>query len=86
MKTPHPYIVLTPGMRTNPVPKHVVVSVEEWKDITLGNRDSYVSMAEFDTYTGAAAERDRRNHRPGVSITKPKPPQPLSEVLQEHAA
>lgn len=86
MKPAHPYIVLAPGMRANPTPtRHAVVHVDEWLHVVLGEKDGYVYAAEFDDYKSAAAERERRNHRPGVCITKPAA-QPLSEALQENVA
>jgi hypothetical protein len=64
MNTPHPYIVLLPGMRTNPGSKHLVVHVKEWVAMTLGEKEEYAFTSGHTNYPEAADERDRRNHKP----------------------
>lgn len=71
MKHAHPFIVLTPGMRTNTTEKHLVVRVEEWLAVTLGKQATYAFAHEHPDYMHAAADRDDLNHRPGISLVKP---------------
>lgn len=77
----HPYIVLEPGTSTNDTGKYLVVHVNEWTAITLGEKDAYTYSIEHDDYFSAAAERDRHNHQPeefftpkktGISLTREK--------------
>lgn len=60
---PQPYIVLTPDMRTNESGQHLVVAVDEWCAITLGEQDSYTFASKHGDYLTAAAERDQLNDR-----------------------
>lgn len=81
MKHPHPYIVLAPGMPTNSTGQHLVVHIKEWLAVALGEKDTYTFFQEHPDYEHAAAERDRLNHRPGVSLARP-----LTEASKEVSA
>lgn len=59
----HPYIVLDPDMRTNITKRHAVVHVQEWLAVTLGEKEGYEFLGEYDDYASAAVRREELNHR-----------------------
>lgn len=73
----HPYIVLTRGMRLNPTDGHLVVHVDEWVAVSLGEKKDYIFAHEHPDYASAADERDQLNHQPGEFPACPDPePEP----------
>lgn len=72
MKHPHPYIVLEPDVHTNTTGKYLVVRVEEWVAVSLGEKETYTYSTEHGDYPSAATDRDRLNERPEEVFTLKK--------------
>jgi hypothetical protein len=60
-----PYVVLLPHHSTNETDQYMVVHVSEWVHVALGEMDDYTWCTHHDSYSDAAAERDRLNQNPG---------------------
>lgn len=72
-----PYVVLLPDRPANPTDRHLVVHVDEWVQVRLGEKELYTFSSEHDTYESAASERDGLNHRP-LTTEQPWPDAPTS--------
>lgn len=55
------YVVLMPKGQANPTDTHLVVRVDEYVKVHLGELDEYTVANEHNGYDDAAADRDHLN-------------------------
>lgn len=79
MKTRHPFIVIHPGMPTNATGEFLVVHVDEWVAVSLGEKESYTFTSEHPDYGSAHHERTRLNHRPQEPLPHPTPTEAVTK-------
>lgn len=60
--TPKTYVILLPERPGNPTKKYLVVTVDDYVKVSLGESNTYNDASEHDDYDSAALERDRINH------------------------
>lgn len=71
MRTRHPFIVIHPAMPTNTTGEFLVVHVDEWVAVSLGEKEGYVFTSKQPDYASAEAERTRLNHQPAELLRCP---------------
>lgn len=71
MRARHPYIVIHPAMPTNDTGEFLVVHVDEWVSVSLGEKERYVFTSEQPDYASAETECTRLNHQPAELLGCP---------------
>ncbi len=71
------HVVLLPGQPGNTTKKHLVVTVTEYVQVTLGEKDKYTFVLEYPTIDEAFTKRDNLNRKkePQPHITEEPPAQ-----------